>query len=136
MAGKLTPMLCSLDDAPIDRAGWVYELKLDGVRILAEKHGDEARLFYRTHRPATATFPEVVEALKSLLAEDVILDGEIITFGENGLPSFQKLGSRIHARKPGDIRFLRDAVPVVFVAFEWSVSWPIENGRSFVARPS
>jgi len=118
LAGKLTPMLCSLDDAPVDRSGWIYELKLDGVRILAEKRDSEARLFYRTHRPATASFPEVVEALKSLLAEEVILDGEIITFGDDGLPSFQKLGSRIHARKPGDIRFLRDAVPVVFVAFD------------------
>ena len=117
-AGRVTPMLCTLDDVPVDRPGWLYELKLDGVRIVAERRGSEGRLFYRTHRPATAGFPEVVEALKSLLATDVILDGEIIAFDDRGLPSFQKLGSRIHATKPGDIRFLRDAVPVVFVVFD------------------
>jgi len=117
-ASRLTPMLCSLEDIAIDRAGWIYELKLDGVRIVAERSDKEARLFYRTHRPATASFPEVVEALKTLLATNVVLDGEIITFDEAGLPSFQKLGSRIHARRPGDIRFLRDAVPVVFVVFD------------------
>lgn len=117
-ASRLTPMLCTLEDISVDRAGWIYELKLDGVRILAERHDNEARLFYRTHRPATASFPEVVEALKSLLAADVVLDGEIITFDEEGLPSFQKLGRRIHARRAGDIHFLRDATPVVFIAFD------------------
>jgi len=117
-ASRLTPMLCKLEDAPIDRDGWIYELKLDGVRILAERSDKEARLFYRTHRPATASFPEVVEALKTLLAKDVVLDGEIITFDEEGLPSFQKLGRRIHARRAEDIHFLRDAVPVVFVVFD------------------
>jgi bifunctional non-homologous end joining protein LigD len=118
VASQLTPMLCSMQDASADRAGWIFELKLDGVRILAERKGREARLFYRTHRSATASFPEVVEALKSLLAKDVILDGEIITLDETGLPSFQKLASRIHAHRPSDVRFLRDAVPVVFVVFD------------------
>jgi len=117
-ASKLTPMLATLDDAPVDRAGWVYELKLDGVRIVAERHGGEARLFYRTGRQATASFPEVVEGVRSLLADDVILDGEIITFDDVGMPSFQRLGRRIHATKAGDVRFLRDAVPVVFVVFD------------------
>ena len=115
---RLTPMLCTLEDVPVDRAGWIYELKLDGVRIVAERRGQEARLFYRTHRPATASFPEVVEALKTLLAEEVVLDGEIITFDDRGLPSFQELGRRIHARRAGDIHILRDAVPVVFVVFD------------------
>lgn len=115
---RLTPMLCTLDDAAVDRPGWLYELKLDGVRILAERKDSEARLFYRTHRSATASFPEVVESLKTLVARDVVLDGEIITLDEAGHPSFQKLASRIHARRPGDIRFLRDAVPVIFVVFD------------------
>jgi bifunctional non-homologous end joining protein LigD len=117
-ASRLTPMLCTLEDVPVDRADWIYELKLDGVRILADRSDNEARLFYRTRRPATASFPEVVEALKTLLAADVLLDGEIVAFDEQGLPSFQKLGSRIHARRAGDIRLLRDAVPVVFVVFD------------------
>ncbi|MGB5812188.1 MAG: DNA polymerase ligase N-terminal domain-containing protein, partial [Polyangiales bacterium] len=117
-ASRTVPMLCSLDDVAVDRSGWLYELKLDGVRILAERRGTEARLFYRTHRPATASFPEVVEALRTLLPDRVVLDGEIITLDDAGHPSFQRLSSRIHARKAGDIRFLRDAVPVVFVVFD------------------
>lgn len=116
--GRTTPMLCTLDDPKLDRAGWLYELKLDGVRILAERDGPDARLFYRTQRAATASFPEVVEALKSLLAERVLLDGEIVALDDHGLPSFQRLGRRIHATKAGDVHFLRDAVPVVFVVFD------------------
>jgi bifunctional non-homologous end joining protein LigD len=118
IASRLTPMLCTLEDTPVDRAGWIYELKLDGVRILAERYDQEARLFYRTHRQATASFPEVVEALRALLARDVVLDGEIIAFDEHGLPSFEKLGSRIQGQRAADVRFLRDAVPVVFVVFD------------------
>ncbi len=117
-ASRVTPMLCKLDDVPLDREGWLYELKLDGVRILAERSGSDARLFYRTRRPATATFPEVVEALKTLLAHEVLLDGEIITLDERGRPSFQKLGSRIHARRAHDIAFLRDTIPVILVVFD------------------
>ncbi len=117
-ASRVVPMLCALDEVPVDREGWLYELKLDGVRILAERSGSDARLFYRTHRPATASFPEVVEAVKTLLATDVILDGEIITFDDRGLPSFQRLGRRIHARRAADIRFLRESAPVVFVVFD------------------
>ena len=117
-ASRLTPMLCTIEDISIDRPGWIYELKLDGVRILAERRDGDARLFYRTHRPATASFPEVVESMRTLVAEDVILDGEIVAFDDSGRPSFQRLGSRIHARRAEDVRFLRDAVPVVFVAFD------------------
>ncbi len=117
-ASRLSPMLCTSADAPLHRAGWIYELKLDGVRILAERHDGDARLFYRTHRAATASFPEIVDALRTLLAKDVVLDGEIVSFDARGRPSFQKLGSRVQARRASQLRLLRDAVPVVFVVFD------------------
>lgn len=117
-ASRMTPMLCTSADAPLQRSDWIYELKLDGVRILAERHDGDARLFYRTHRTATANFPEVVDALRTLLAEDVLLDGEIVSFDSRGRPSFQKLGRRVQARRASELRLLRDAIPVRFVVFD------------------
>lgn len=117
-AARITPMLCALEGAPLAGPEWLYELKLDGVRILAERRGQDARLFYRTHRPATATFPEIVEAVQALPVDDIVLDGEIITFDDQGVPSFQRLAQRLHATKATEVSFMRDAVPVVYAAFD------------------
>ena len=117
-AGRVTPMLCALEGAPVTAPDWLYELKLDGVRILAERSGPDARLFYRTHRSATAVFPEILAALKALPVDRAILDGEIVTFDDRGLPSFQRLAQRLHARKATEIAFMRDAIPVVYAVFD------------------
>ena len=112
------PMLCELQGAPTQDPQWLYELKLDGVRVLAEKQGDQARLFYRTHRAATSTFVEIAEAMRALPVDDVVLDGEIVAFDEAGKPSFHKLASRLHANRPNLARYARDATPVVYVVFD------------------
>ena len=58
IAAKLVPMACERDEAGshvLRRQGWLFELKLDGVRILAGTSGGRARLFYRKLREATAS---------------------------------------------------------------------------------
>jgi bifunctional non-homologous end joining protein LigD len=116
---RVTPMLCQADgNAPLEADDWLYELKLDGVRILAERDGDEVTLSYRTRRAATASYPEIAEALRSMIPVRFVLDGEIVAFDETGRPSFQRLGRRIHASRPMDVRFAARAVPVVYVVFD------------------
>lgn len=118
---KLGPMLCSTAEAdriPIHGSGWIYELKLDGVRILAEKGGEDVTLTYRSSRDTTAAYPEVVRALRAVSASRVVLDGEIVAFDEMGQPNFQRLGQRIHLTRPSDIRRAAIAVPVLFMVFD------------------
>jgi bifunctional non-homologous end joining protein LigD len=118
---KLSPMLCSTPDAdriPTHGKGWIYELKLDGVRILAEKGGEDVTLTYRSARDTTASYPEVVRALRAVSASRVVLDGEIVAFDDAGQPNFQRLGQRIHLTRPADIRRASIAVPVLFMVFD------------------
>jgi bifunctional non-homologous end joining protein LigD len=113
----LSPMLCTLGDVPKD-AGWLHELKLDGVRVVATKDARGVDLFYRSGRSASASYPEVVRATQALAPTSVVLDGEIVSFDESGKPSFERLASRIHATPRADLRHALGETPVVFVVFD------------------
>jgi len=114
----LVPMACALEGAPLESPNFVYELKLDGVRMLAERHGDEVALFYRKGRSGVVSYPEVVRALRALPFEHVILDGEIITLDDAGRPNFQRLAQRFQATRPRDVERVMRVVPVSFIAFD------------------
>jgi bifunctional non-homologous end joining protein LigD len=59
---------------------WVFERKLDGIRLLAFKQGSDVRLFSRNQLPRNASYPAFVEAIARLPAREVILDGEATGF--------------------------------------------------------
>jgi bifunctional non-homologous end joining protein LigD len=117
-ANGLTPMLCALEGAKIVDPERLYELKIDGVRIVAEKRGPQVALRYRNGRAATASYGEIARAVSLLPIEDALLDGEIVTFDGEGKPSFERLAPRIHAQRPLDIEHARAAIPVVYLVFD------------------
>lgn len=108
-------MMCEREEtkAALTRAGWLYELKLDGVRIVADKKNERVSLSYRRLRDASESYPEIVKALKSLEEAQVVLDGEIVAFDAQGRPDFQLLAQRFTA---GPRR--NSKVGVVFVVFD------------------
>jgi len=55
---------------------WVFERKLDGIRMLAFKAGGDVRLLSRNRLLQNAAYPSFVEAVAQLPVENVILDGE------------------------------------------------------------
>jgi DNA ligase D-like protein (predicted ligase) len=57
---------------------WTFERKLDGIRLLAFKHGSDVRLLSRNQLPLNASYPSVVTAIARLPVHDVILDGEAL----------------------------------------------------------
>ena len=65
-------------DRPFTKKGWVFELKYDGYRILAEKTEEGARLAYRSGRDATRIFPEIIRAVSELPFRSLLLDGEAV----------------------------------------------------------
>lgn len=72
---------------------WSYEVKWDGYRCLAEKHG--ARVVLHSRRATHGTnYPHVTAAIAALTADRVVLDGEIVALGPDGRPSFQALQHR------------------------------------------
>ena len=55
---------------------WVFERKLDGIRMLAFKNGPDVRLLSRNQLPLNGSYPHVAEAVAKLPVHDVVLDGE------------------------------------------------------------
>lgn len=114
----LVPMLCANTGAQLQDAERIYELKLDGVRIIAERIDDQVILRYRNGRAATLSYPEAARAVRALAHPRVVLDGEIVAFDEAGRPSFQALAPRIHGVISSS-HWWTQAVPrAVFFAFD------------------
>ncbi len=55
---------------------WTFERKLDGIRVLAYKRGDDVRLWSRNRLPLNAAYPAVAAAIATLPQRELILDGE------------------------------------------------------------
>jgi bifunctional non-homologous end joining protein LigD len=117
-ADKWTPMLSAQSGAKLDQPGYLYELKLDGVRILAHRDQQNVALRYRTSRSATESYPEVARAVRAMAPQQLVLDGEIVAFDDNGRPDFQRLGPRIHATRAHEARRAAREVPVCYVLFD------------------
>lgn len=134
---RLTPMAATTSRLPRGAPGtWAYEVKWDGVRVLAVI-GD-GRLVLRS-RPrgeglgndVTARYPELAGLAHAHLAGDppgspLVLDGEVVMFDDDGRPSFPALQHRMHIADPAEARRLAAERSVVFVAFDvlWSAEGP------------
>ena len=70
------PMAATLTQERFAGPEWLFERKLDGIRLLAFKHGSGVRLLSRNRLPQNSSYPSVVEAIAKLPVHDVILDGE------------------------------------------------------------
>jgi bifunctional non-homologous end joining protein LigD len=75
--------------AKLPDGNWLYEVKLDGYRALAFKDSRHVRLISRNNKPLN--YPQLLDSLKLLAVEQVILDGEIVAPDEKGRSSFQLL---------------------------------------------
>lgn len=85
------PMLATLVRAPFDRAGWIFEEKYDGDRLLAYKQGSGVQLVSRNGKDRTDKYPAIARAVQKLAAETLLLDGEIAVFDHAGISHFQDL---------------------------------------------
>jgi bifunctional non-homologous end joining protein LigD len=72
----VVPMAATLTQERFTGPEWIFERKLDGIRLLAFKQGRDVRLFSRNHLPQNHCYPGVAEAIASLPAHEAILDGE------------------------------------------------------------
>lgn len=97
--GWIPPMLATLSDRAPAGGGWIYEPKLDGVRILAYVTGGSVRLFSRNRKQVEGGYPELVEQLSLAVRGEAVLDGEITAPDPaTGLSSFARLQQRMHLR--------------------------------------
>ncbi|HET7226314.1 MAG TPA: DNA ligase D [Candidatus Eisenbacteria bacterium] len=117
-AKDVQTMLATPGAKPFSRAGWVFEIKYDGVRVVAERRGDEVRMLGRSGEDITARYPEIAHALNGLAVERCVLDGEIVAFDDTGRPSFGRLQKRMLLTRPRDVAAAMARVPVRAVFFD------------------
>ena len=111
-------MLATVADGPFSRAGWLFELKYDGYRLLAEKRDGRAMLYYRSGINATDVFPEIARAVTALPYEQVVLDGEVTVLDESGHPSFSRLQKRGRLSRAPDIAAAAVQLPATYFCFD------------------
>src|SRR3954470_18260079 len=70
------PMAATLTQERFSGPDWVFERKLDGIRLLAFKDGPRVRLLSRNRLSKNAAYPAFVQAVGELPVREVILDGE------------------------------------------------------------
>lgn len=97
----LVPLALASRSEPFSGPGWLFELKYDGWRVLAAKDEAEVTLRLRSGRDATATFPEVADAIAALPAQRALLDGELVVFDADGRSDFEMLRTRALGRRTG-----------------------------------
>ena len=83
-------MLATAVDDPFSHEDWIFELKLDGFRAIAETGKKDLRFYSRNGLSFIDRFPGISNELMKI-KKKMIIDGEVVLFNEKGVPDFQKL---------------------------------------------
>jgi bifunctional non-homologous end joining protein LigD len=90
MPQGIQPMLATLVKEPFDHPDWVFEVKWDGYRAVAEIRDGDVSLHSRNLISLGKKFFPIVDSLRKLRME-AVLDGEIVVVDDQGRPDFQRL---------------------------------------------
>jgi ATP-dependent DNA ligase len=110
------PMLARRVGALPDGAGWIFEPKWDGFRVLVFRDGDELLLQSRDAKPLDRYFPELRDPLLAQLPLRCALDGELVIARDGGL-DFEALQQRIHPAA-SRVKRLAQEIPVSVVFWD------------------
>lgn len=115
MTDFVEPMKATLTDDRFDDRDWIFEHKLDGVRVIAVRRGSEVCLWSRNRNRMDRSYPEIVEALEGAGPSSYVIDGEIVAF-DGQRTSFERLQRRMHVEDPEKAR--RTGVAVYLYLFD------------------
>jgi bifunctional non-homologous end joining protein LigD len=90
MPHGIQPMLATSAKGPFDHPDWVFEVKWDGYRAVAEIRNDGVSLYSRNLISFEKRFRPITDSLRKLRFE-AVLDGEIVVVDDQGRPDFQRL---------------------------------------------
>jgi bifunctional non-homologous end joining protein LigD len=92
-------MKALLTDKRFSDPNWIYERKLDGIRCIAVRSGDQLKMLSRNDLSLNARYPELVEEVAALPRERFAIDGEVVAFAGNQT-SFARLAQRHRRHVP------------------------------------
>src|SRR5688572_12946785 len=83
-------MLASPGGDPFDSSEWLFEIKWDGYRAIAECKKGKVELYSRNGISFNKKYESIAGALTKIKHE-AVLDGEIVFLDKKGRASFQQL---------------------------------------------
>ncbi len=98
MPHHVKPMLATLVKEPFNDDNWIFEVKWDGYRAIAEVKGADVSLYSRNLLSLSDRFVPVYESLKKMRLE-ALLDGEIVVVDDAGYPDFHMLQDYRRSKK-------------------------------------
>ena len=111
---RIEPMLAVLAPEPFDAPDRLFEVKWDGIRAIAFVSRGQVRFQSRNLKDITAPFSDVAaELLRSLDADGVALDGELVSPDKDGVPRLPRVMQRVHAEGAAAL-----SIPVDYEVFD------------------
>ncbi len=83
-------MLAKDTDTPFSNENWIYEIKWDGYRAIAEVNKGDVKFYSRNGNSFISTYQPIYQQLLTMNLK-AVLDGEVVVLNEDGNPDFQKL---------------------------------------------
>jgi bifunctional non-homologous end joining protein LigD len=108
--------LAELKEKPFSDPNWIFEIKWDGVRAIAQIKDGRTTLWARSGRDVTAEYPEFKDLATRFRVTSAIVDGEIVALEKDGRSNFHKLQNRLGVQDPS--RQLMQSVPLDYYAFD------------------
>ena len=103
-AGDLRPMLPVALADPFDHPDWVFEVRWDGIRVIATVVDGEVTLRTRRQQDITAYFPEIQASLaRSVERNRVVLDGTLVAVDDEQTPRFTRVIERLRGGNAGTV---------------------------------
>lgn len=107
MPHNIKPMFATLVKEPFDKENWIFEIKWDGYRAIAELNKGKVKLYSRNQNSFNEMFKPICDELKQLKI-GAVLDGEIVVLDEHGKPSFQLLQNYLKTKKGNLVYYIFD----------------------------
>src|SRR2546428_485470 len=87
----IQPQLATLVNSIPQGDEWLHEIKFDGYRILCRIENGRAAFLTREAQDWTGRFKALAKVAEKLRADRLLLDGEVVALGPNGIDDFQLL---------------------------------------------
>ncbi len=125
---KIVPMEPRASESLLEGTSYIYQVKWDGIRLLAYWDGIQLLLRGRSLRNKTASYPELALLPELVKGHSFLFDGELISLKE-GKPCFFTLMQRENrAFRQKEAPAFR--IPVYYMVFDlllWNGSWLLEK---------
>ncbi|MHB8859430.1 MAG: DNA ligase D [Thermoleophilia bacterium] len=132
MPAGVTPMKAVLGREPFSSKDFIYEIKFDGIRAVTFLGADGShKIMSRNRKELGQRFPELADIGSSFLAEEAVVDGEIVAMDEAGVSRFQLLQGRINLTGVQAIDRVAKETPAYYYIFDLLFL----NGRDLTGLP-